>query len=68
MAEILVLGSTAEAPVIPPTAEVVAAAAGYVGQTAVEQIMDTDPAAAFEWPAGMTGNRGVSYTAPTGDA
>jgi hypothetical protein len=68
MAETLVIGGTPEAAAIPPSAEVRAMAAGHAGPTAVEQLLVTEPAAVFEWPAGMTGNRGVTYTAPSGDA
>jgi hypothetical protein len=58
----------AETLVFSPEAQVSPALAGGLGQTAVEQIMRTDPAAAFEWPAGTTPTRGVTYSAPTGDA
>lgn len=71
MSETVLLG---EAGVIPASLEVqeyearVGAAAAATGATAVEEIMRTDEAAAFEWPAGKSGNRGVTYTAPSGDA
>lgn len=65
MAETLLLGSIPKAEVLVAGPDPRVAA---VGGTAVEQLMATDPAAAFEWPAGMTGNRGVTYTPPSGDA
>lgn len=71
MSETLVLGGIQEQ-VIPPSAEVQAMAlrhgVGGVGQTAVEQILRNDATSVFEWPAGDTGTRGVTYSAPTGDA
>ena len=41
---------------------------GGIGATAVEQLTQSEPDAAFEWPANMSATRGVTYTAPTGDA
>jgi hypothetical protein len=74
MSETLVLGGP-QAEAVPPSAEVQVAMvadseprARRVAATAIEEIMRTDPVAAFEWPSGMTPNRGVSYTAPSGDA
>lgn len=76
MAETLVFGGVpdAEAQIVPPSMEVQAMDAApdsrvqAVAATAIEEIMRTDPAAAFEWPAGMTANRGVTYTPPSGDS
>ena len=72
MAETLVLGLP-EVGAVPPSAEVLGAMAAdprvpAVGGTAVEQLMATEPEAVFEWPTGKTGNRGVTYTAPSGDS
>lgn len=74
MSETLVLGAMPEAEFIPPSAEVQAAMdasvdtrAQGVAATAIEEIMRTDEAAAFEWPASMNPNRGVTYTPPSGD-
>jgi len=61
--------SGVEGQIVPPSLELqeYARAAGQVATTAVEEIMRTDPAAAFEYPAGHGGTRGVTYSAPTGD-
>jgi hypothetical protein len=74
--ETIVLGGApspeAATPIIPPSAEVRAAAVQDgqpVAALAIEQIMMTDPAAAFEWPQSVNPNRGgVTYTPPSGDS
>lgn len=73
MAEVLNAGFVDEmAPVIPPSPEVEAMEtnrdASPVAQLAIEEIMKTDPNAAFEWPTGMSAaTGGVTYTPPSGD-
>lgn len=58
---------------VPPSLEVQEAMSAETGQPvaklAIEEIMKTDQAAAFEWPTGMSAaTGGVTYTVPTGDA
>lgn len=73
MAEVLNAGYVDEmTPVVPQSPEVEAMGATHdgssVAQLAIEEIMKTDPSAAFEWPTGMSAaTGGVTYTPPTGD-
>jgi hypothetical protein len=72
MSETLVQENAQAPEFVPASPEVQAAEQAAtprtIAATAIEELMRTDPSAQFEYPAGMSGNRGTSYTVPSGDA